>query len=216
MIFVDIKKIKINFLGDSITEGAGASEPAAKGYVGVIAQRYAPAAARNYGIGGTRIAPQHKPTEERWDLDFILRAKDMDRDADLVVVFGGTNDYGHGDAPFGSFGDETSETFCGSCDVLLRYLTEAYAGKQLMVMTPLKREGENNPRFDGHILSDFVEIIGKTAAKYAIPVLDLYNESGICPDVEANKLTYTADGLHPNDFGHSRLADKVAAFIKSL
>ncbi|MDY6314031.1 MAG: SGNH/GDSL hydrolase family protein [Clostridia bacterium] len=214
---MDIKRLKINFLGDSITEGSGASDPAVKGYVGVIAERYAPVAARNYGIGGTRIAPQRGKSEsERWDLDFIMRAKEMDRDADLVCVFGGTNDYGHGDAPFGSFGDETADTFCGSCDVLFRYLTEAYAGKQLMVMTPLKREGENNPRFDGHILSDFAEIIKKTAAKYAIPVLDLYNESGICPDVEANKLTYTADGLHPNDFGHSYLADKVAGFIKSL
>ena len=214
---MDIKKLKINFLGDSITEGSGASDPAAKGYVGVFESRYAPAAVRNYGIGGTRIAPQRGKSEnERFDRDFILRAKEMDKDADLVLVFGGTNDYGHGDAPFGSFGDETADTFCGSCDVLFRYLTENYAGKQLMVMTPLKREGENNPRFDGHVLSDFVEIIKKTAAKYAIPVLDLYNESGICPDVEANKLTYTADGLHPNDFGHSYLADKVAGFIKSL
>lgn len=214
---MDIKRLKINFLGDSITEGSGASDPAVKGYVGVIAERYAPVAARNYGIGGTRIAPQiGKSENERFDRDFIMRAKEMDRDADLVCVFGGTNDYGHGDAPFGSFGDETADTFCGSCDVLFRYLTENYAGKQLMVMTPLKRENENNPRFDGHILSDFAEIIKKTAAKYAIPVLDLYNESGICPDVEANKLTYTADGLHPNDFGHSYLADKVAGFIKSL
>ena len=97
MFLTDIKRLKINFLGDSITEGGGASDPAVKGYVGVIAECYAP-----------------------------------------------------------------------------------------------------------------------VAAKYAIPALDLYNESGICPDVEANKLTYTADGLHPNDFGHSCLADKVAGFIKSL
>ncbi len=214
---MNIGEIKINFLGDSITEGSGASVPSEKGYVGVISERYKPVAVRNYGIGGTRIAPQIKASENpRFDLDFIMRAKEMEDDADLVVVFGGTNDYGHGDAPFGEFGDDTAETFCGSCNVLFRLLTEKYVGKQLMVMTPLKREGGENPRFDGHILPDFVEIIKKTAEKYAIPVFDLYSVSGICPDVEINKNTYTADGLHPNDFGHSYLADKVVKFIDSL
>ena len=213
---MELKGKVVNFLGDSITEGAGATCKE-NCFCSVLEREFELKSANNYGIGGTRIARQIVASKiSKMDKYFASRIEEMDENADAVVVFGGTNDYGHGDAPFGSFGDDTADTFCGSCDVLFRYLTESYAGKQLMVMTPLKREGENNPRFDGHVLSDFVEIIKKTAAKYAIPVLDLYNESGICPDVEANKLTYTADGLHPNDFGHSYLADKVAGFIKSL
>lgn len=54
----------------------------------------------NYGIGGTRIARQSKQSaEERWDKDFCSRVATIQDEADAVVVFGGTNDYGHGDTP---------------------------------------------------------------------------------------------------------------------
>ena len=46
---------KINFLGDSITEGCCATSPE-KGYVDVMKRKYRLTEARNYGIGGTRIA----------------------------------------------------------------------------------------------------------------------------------------------------------------
>ena len=85
---------KINFLGDSITEGVGASAPD-KVYHQVMLSKYGLAAARNYGISGTRYARQINPTlnEPRFDLDFCQRYAGMDDDADIVVVFGGTNDF---------------------------------------------------------------------------------------------------------------------------
>ena len=87
---------KINFLGGSITEGAGASSPETC-YVADMHRLYNLAAARNYGIGGTRIAPQKEVSAEPvWDQDFLGRYAKMDDDADFVVVFGGTNDFGHG------------------------------------------------------------------------------------------------------------------------
>ena len=46
--------LKINFLGDSITEGCMASKPE-NGYVSLIGKMLN-AEVRNYGIGGTRIA----------------------------------------------------------------------------------------------------------------------------------------------------------------
>ena len=105
---------KINFLGDSITEGVGASAPD-KVYHQVILRKYGLAAARNYGISGTRYARQITPTlnEPRFDLDFCQRYAGMDDDADIVVVFGGTNDFGHGDAPIGTPDDRTPDTFWG-------------------------------------------------------------------------------------------------------
>lgn len=90
---------KINFLGGSITEGAGASSPETC-YVADMHRLYNLAAARNYGIGGTRIAPQKEVSAEPvWDQDFLGRYAKMDDDADFVVVFGGTNDFGHGLPP---------------------------------------------------------------------------------------------------------------------
>ena len=86
----------INFLGDSITEGAGASAPD-KCYVEVLRRNYGLTHARNYGISGTRIAHQMQASDNpRNDLDFCGRFHKMDDHADAVVVFGGTNCFGHG------------------------------------------------------------------------------------------------------------------------
>ncbi|MBO5480235.1 MAG: SGNH/GDSL hydrolase family protein [Clostridia bacterium] len=96
-----------NFLGDSITESVGAS-CYQKCFVALFANAHPDAVVNNYGLGGTRIAPQRVPSSiPQHDRDFIKRVDEMDERADLVCVFGGTNDYGHGDAPFGQFGDET-------------------------------------------------------------------------------------------------------------
>ena len=91
-------------LGDSITEGVGVSS-VEKRYTDVFA-RITNSTVYNYGISGTRVARQTTPDDNpRFDLDFIGRVDEMVPNADLVVVFGGTNDFGHGDARFGVFED---------------------------------------------------------------------------------------------------------------
>ena len=211
-----IKDKKISFLGDSITEGVGTSCPEAR-YFEVMKRACGLAEARCYGISGTRIARQSKPSENpRFDLDFCSRAAEMDDDADIVVVFGGTNDYGHGDAPFGTDSDTTPDTFTGACRYLMNLLTEKYCGKPIVFMTPLHRTDDTKPRFDGHTLSDFAEAIKAIAREYAIPVLDLYSMSGIQPNIESVKEKYMPDGLHPNDFGNSIIAERLAGFLMAL
>jgi lysophospholipase L1-like esterase len=212
---MQIKGKKVNFLGDSITEGVGASAPEFM-YVNVFERKFEPAIVRNYGIGGTRIARQQNPTVAApiYDLDFCKRALDMDPDADVVVVFGGTNDFGHGDAPFGSFEDRTSDTFYGACHTLIQELIEKYPTSTIVFMTPLHREYET--REGRPPLSAFVSAICEVCEFYSVPVLDLYKTAGICPSVEINKTTYTKDGLHPNDFGMERVADRLGAFLLSL
>lgn len=71
---------------------------------------------KNYGVSGTRIAKQIHPNvaAKEDDKDFITRAPTMDKEADFVFVFGGTNDYGHGDAPLGSMSDKTQYSFYGA------------------------------------------------------------------------------------------------------
>ena len=141
---MEIKGKKINFLGDSITEGVGVSAPDKK-YVEVFARKFEPALVRNYGISGTRFARQINPTvnNPRFDLDFCSRVCEMDEDADIVVVFGGTNDYGHGDAPFGKFEDRTPDTFYGACHTLMTSLINRFPNAAIIFMTPLHRETEN-------------------------------------------------------------------------
>ena len=91
---MELKGKKIAFLGDSITEGVGTSS-IDHVYWNVIAQRTG-AECYGYGISGTRIAVQQRvpSPDPSHDLYFGSRVNDMIPDADIIVVFGGTNDFG--------------------------------------------------------------------------------------------------------------------------
>ena len=216
---MELKGTKINFLGDSITEGAGTSSHD-KMFTMLIEREYG-AICQNYGIGGTRIARQKTPTEEKWDRDFISRVPEMDNDADIVVVFGGTNDFGHGDAPLGTMNDRTPYTFYGALHCLYTALIEKYPGVPVVILTPLHRLNEDSPKGDNKpepvgTLKEYVNIIREVAEYYSFPVLDLYKESGLQPKVPLIQQKYVPDGLHPNDDGNAILAHKIARFLETL
>ncbi len=218
---MNLKGLKINFLGDSITEGVGTSGDGFR-FVDRIAQETG-AVCRNYGISGTRLARQRVAS---WDLSFDKyfgsRVEEMDKDADVVVIFGGTNDYGHGDAPVGDFCDRTVDTFCGAVHCLYRSIIEKYPASKIVVITPLHRVGELDPRVTGPkgeepvCLVDFVDIIREIAEYYSLPVLDLFATSGLQPEVGIIQDMYIPDGLHPNDAGHVILANKIKSFLEQL
>ena len=46
----------------------------------------------------------------------------------MIFVFGGTNDYGHGDAPLGKQGDNDPLTFYGALYDLYQRLLKKYPG----------------------------------------------------------------------------------------
>lgn len=217
---MELKGKKILFLGDSITEGWGTSSNE-KIFWSLLSSRDG-AEVTGYGIGGTRIARQKLPSEEaKYDLHFVSRVEGMESKADVVVVFGGTNDYGHGDAPIGTPSDRTDCSFYGALHCLYLALLKKYPAAQIVVMTPLHREGENNLLNDFGLrnvgfLSDYVRIIKEVAAFYALPVLDLYSLSGIQPDVPLLKERYAPDGLHPNDAGHERIYRLLRDFLIRL
>lgn len=218
---MELKGLKINFLGDSITEGHGTSNKEFT-YWNVLG-RETGAIVRGYGIGGTRFAKQTNPSANpRHDLDFIMRAKEMDKDADMIVVFGGTNDFGHGDAPLGEFSDRENTTFYGACHTLFTDLINMYPEATIVIMTPLHRCNEDNTRGDGFKenevapLSTYVKIIKEVAEYYSLPVLDMWAVSGIQPRVPVIKQKYCPDGLHPNDAGHALMAKRLEGFLRSL
>lgn len=212
--------MKINFLGDSITSGGGAGS-VEKSYVSVF-ERITGYEVRRYGAGGTRIAKQRTPSPvAAWDEDFQKRALAMEKEADFVFVFGGTNDYGHGDAPLGSFEDKDPYTFYGALRCLLEYLMGVYGKEKLCFITPLPRFREEDPKGEngGKLhevapLCEYVQIIREVTSYYEIALLDLYAERFFpCPTTDKGD-EYTADGLHPNAEGHVRLAERIARYLK--
>lgn len=207
------------FLGDSITEGAGASH-VDNCFVSLFGAKYPDAHVYNFGIGGTRIARQAIPSEcDRWDKHFSSRIEEMPESADLICVFGGTNDFGHGDARFGSFGDTTDDSFFGALYDLSQKLVNKYPFAKIVFFTPLHRETENNiaKRPDGcFVLEDYVNAIKENAAYFSLPVLDLWSVSEMQPALPIIKETFMPDGLHPNDAGYVKLFQTVDSFIEKL
>ena len=218
---MNLKGATVNFLGDSITEGVGASTPD-RCYVEVLAREFGLKKANNYGVSGSRIARQIVVTEEPHDRDFCMRVNEMDDDADAVVVFGGTNDYGHGEAPLGVPSDRTPETFWGACHYMMDALQTRYVGKPILILSPLHRTDEDNPLGDGRKprsvapLKVYREILINVAQYYALPVLDLYSVSGIQPEHPICGARLMPDGLHPSDEGHAILARKIGLFLQIL
>ena len=218
---MELKGKKINFLGDSITEGCGTS-CIESGFPWLLKQRLGLAEARNYGIGGTRIAAQLACAGSGEDRNYCGRALELDPDADVVVVFGGTNDYGHGDAPLGGPEDRTENTFWGACHVLFARLQERFPKAAIVVLTPLHRTNEENERGDSSkpvpsgTLETYVDILRAVVRRFDLPMLDLYEKSAVDTRIPGVVEKYIPDGLHPNDAGHVVLADEIEAFLRKL
>lgn len=215
------ENVKICFLGDSITEGCGASTPE-NGFVGVFGRKTG-AVAKNFGIGGTRIARKETPSvNPRYDQCFLDRVDQLDPDADAVVVFGGTNDFGHGNGKLGTPLDPPTEeyTFYGALRSLCLRLIRRYPTKPIVFMTPIHRKSEdvttNEIGLPCRPLRDYVAVIREVCAEYSIPVLDLFATAGIQPKIEEQRTAFCPDGLHPNNRGAELLADKVIAYLSAL
>ena len=216
---MELKGTKINFLGDSITAGDGSSA-LSKSFPAVIEREYG-AVCRNYGICGSCIARRKEIdstiTSHR---DFVMRVDDMEPDADVVVVFGGTNDFGHGDAPIGTMDDRTPYTFYGALHCLYIALIKKYPAKLIVILTPTHRYNEDNPHGDNKTTSvatliEYVNIIREVAEYYSLPVYDLFKESGFQTRVPEVQQMLMPDGLHPSDMGYEVLAHKVAQYLKT-
>ena len=224
---MDVKGYKINILGDSITEGSGLTDMNDR-YDNLLVDMLGITKINNYSISGTRLAHQSRPSiRPRYDLCFCGRAYDMDHTADMVIVYGGVNDYFHGDAPFGEIGDMIADTYCGAVYFLMNYLRETYGDKPIIFLTPARcfLRGEIDDRIPsthatrripGKPLVDYADVIIETAKLFNIHVLDLYRELGINPLDPKDFEKYTVDGLHFNAEGHKILANKVIDFIKAI
>lgn len=203
---MELKDKIIAFLGDSITEGVGVQSLDSLYWKRLA--RLTGAKCFGYGISGTRIAPQYPLVNVEEDQYYGSRVDQMIPDADVIVVFGGTNDFGHGNAALGSISDRTNDTFYGAYFCLLKQLTERYPNGQIVVMTPLHRESEDDVLYNElgvrrcGSLSRYVQAIREVAESFGVPIVDLYRNCRIQPRIPLLKEKYMPDGLHPNDAGH--------------
>lgn len=200
----------INCLGDSITQGVGDNN---MGWVSHLQQLLPNTTIRNYGISGTTITRYEEHGNE-----FVFRFQDMDPDADVIIVFGGINDYNHG-LPLGSEDSQGPDTFYGALKIIVSGLIEKYPLADLMFITPIKACGFkgyphwNTANSDGRKLAEYRDAIVRVCESYAVPVLDLFNISGLTPDIPNAKALLLSDGLHPSPLGYEKVTRKIYNFL---
>lgn len=160
-----------------------------------------------YAISGTRISVVSGQTNP-----FCTRFNLMDTTADIITVFGGTNDYASL-VPMGTIDSVDDTTFMGAMNVLCLGLINQYVGKKIGFITPIQRvlTATNIP-----IFQTYVDAEKAVCDKYSIPCLDLFANSGLYPQSSAVNTAFYIDGLHLQNGGHTVIARKIQSFIESL
>ncbi|UKS27136.1 SGNH/GDSL hydrolase family protein [Paenibacillus sp. HWE-109] len=191
-------------LGDSITEAGG--------YQPLVQEALGFSSVFNYGKSGC-------PMTAGGDRDYGATThvgKTIHTELDCVTIFAGVNDF-RLDKPIGLLESDNIYTFYGAYRSLIEHILAANPRCRLSLWTPLQRDKDGYDIFSvnaaGHRLYDYVEAIVELGRLYALPVLNLYAQSGL------NKLTlphFTSDGLHPNEAGHRRIADMAGPFLAGL
>ena len=213
---MELKDARIAFLGDSITQGVGVKDYT-DSYVSVF-EKISGAKADNFGVSATRIGRRIVPhPTPSWNDSFLDRAERMTGDYDVIVVFGGTNDYANPNpTPLGNIASDDEHTFYGALKSLMEKLIQAHPTATVVFATPIHRAAERNYGIEGLTLEDYVNAVKEVAAIYSIPVIDLWRTAGIQAKVESTMKVYLLDGLHPNQTGHRRIAERIYQFLKSL
>ena len=217
--------MKIACLGDSITNlGEGINT-----YVNFLGSEAFPLVGQNVGLSGSALGVPGKPGANP---ALSERYVQIEGDADIILVFGGSNDYGPTDfpVPLGdpAGGDTDRSTFSGALRYLIKTLREDYPNALLIYATPmirndavwyksisLDREVTERNAF-GCSLNDYREAGIAVCKAQNCPYLDTYTVPELNPLDEANRVARFRDGVHLNDAGAAFLASWFTSNIERI
>ena len=207
------------FVGDSITAGSGTD----KIYYQYLNETLGFSSVTAMGVAGSCISAASDYGQSNQPL--ISRYQDIPA-ADLIVIFMGTNDYGH-ETPLGSIEDTQDGTFYGALNTMIPVLTAKHSSGKIVFVTPMHRYGfgtskilgtqftsDNIPNGVGAALGDYVEALKTVCGKHGVSVIDLYTECTLDPADPEVRTNYMPDGLHPNAAGHELIAGIMESHIR--
>lgn len=197
---------KIAFLGDSITQGltwnGSAQVYVEKPYPMTVAEKLN-CECQNVGHSSYPISSIGKAQ------CFNTTYSEIALDTDYIFVFGGTNDYQYS-VPVGTIADREDISFYGAVFSLINKIRTRNPNAKLVFFTPLHRSSE--VKSDGFKLIDYVNAIRDVCELCAIPVVDLYKNSGFS-NVVTEMQQYYADGLHLTQDGYNLLGTVISELI---
>ena len=202
---------KVAFLGDSITSASVYGL-----YVNIFAT-ISGATITNHAVAGKCYASD----------EIAGQASNLVGDEDVVVVMGGTNDFGLNKAigdiyteSGGSIVPTTdSTTMCGGLHDAIQAIYTKCPTAQVVIITPPQKSSGWTKNNAGKYLYEYVDAIKDVAKLYGIPVVDQFANCGINPVMSAMKSKYfNNDGTHPKDIYHTLLAqwlyNAIATWVK--
>lgn len=220
---IDFSDVKITILGDSLTMGSNLSEEdrAKYSYPAVLQEILGCKEIVNLGIGGSTISALG-------DDAMVERYKDIPKDSDIIIVFGGSNDmlfenkWDYGDLEYEKRIKE-DPTFCGDLDTLLSKIEYVYRDhndenycKLICINPPSTILSTAFYNIDpGNLVhqKEFAKAINQVASEYSFEVIDFYNNNILnSHDRQVNE-EFIYDGIHGNEEGYRIMAEHIASQI---
>lgn len=198
----DWGKMTWNVEGDSLTE---INYQSTKFYHQYVKDWLGIPLVNNYGVSGSTLNAVYS------------RRANMNKNADIITVWIGTND-AKNSTPIGTINDNTTSTFYGTLNLMSDFLLNTFPNKRVGFITLHIPAGTyyQDPNTAGHSTEDYADAMIAVGRKYSIPVLDLYHEGGFTLKNPTQNSLLATDGLHLNALGHERVARKVKTFLNIL
>ena len=212
---------KITCVGDSITAGSGTT----KTYWSILNETLQPESMTGMGVAGSCVSAT---SDYKTSNSPLINRYTSIPESDIITIYMGTNDYGH-ETPMGTIDDAEDISFYGALNVIISGIRQAQPDAQLVWITPTHRYGFGTskmlgtqftydylPNGRGYSLEDYVDAIKDVCAKHSVPVIDLFNLSGMDPSLSEVRTQYMPDGLHPNTAGHEKIAAIISKELQNI
>lgn len=219
-ISTSIAESKVLVIGDSISTDAYGNYPK---WVTVLKNAgFFPSDVLNSSQHATGFVARY----DNQPNDFITRLKAIQNPSqyDLVVVFGGINDYIQ-NVPMGSeTGTDYTVSFKPAVNEFFNYLIQNFTQARLCVLLPLRTYATWKNSVDEYQQA-YGDYIKQVAKSYCLPILNLTEDSGFCPYISTFSDMWTLlpegfqshDGVHPNEEYERRfLAPMIKGFLQGL
>lgn len=184
---------KVACIGDSITEGAGTSNPATQAYPaqlgGVLGSGFT---VSNFGVSGTTMLKAGD--NPYWNQTAFTNAKTSN--PDIVVIQLGTND----SKPWNW--DNNKSSYISDYKAMIDVFQALESKPEIYVCLPAKAFSSAYEISEDNLANEIRPAIIQMAKEKKVSLIDLY-------DATKNASADIPDGVHPNDAGAALLATKV-------
>lgn len=205
----DFSDMKIACIGDSITYGLGGNTDEYGNPISYVnyLRDILGCEVVNVGLAGSAIGPYGS------DACFLYRLDQIPEDTDMIIVFGGVNDYLCGNSVYGTE-DENNGKYTQAVKKLFTDIRERFPDQEMFVVLTYSNQLEDDPKTEG--IYDFdmwLDVQRSYASEFNFHKIEMYRNGFMNSRVPEIQQTFFYDNVHPNDNGYLVIARYIAAKI---